>query len=449
MDSIPTVLRPVFIIWSKEFAKSVWPRFLILLKAALLCSRRRTVTRLLQAAGTLAPGHFSTYHRVLSKRRWSLSRLARPLIEQLLDRFCPEGIVPLAGDDTVTEHRGKHVYGKGCHRDAVHSTHSHLAYRWGHKWIMLALLVRLPGRSRPWALPILVALYRPQSEDRELGRRHKTPVDLTRQLLCLLMHWFPRRKFAFSGDGAYGTHALAKFAARHRTQLTLVSRFYPQANLYAPPPRRKPGTNGRPRLKGKKLPGPAEVVAGRRRRTRLEVSWYGGGRRQVAVVTGSGHWYRMGAGLVPVRWVFVEDRSGTHRDEYFFSTDEALTPREIVEAYVGRWSIEVTFEEAREHLGLGTTRGHCEETVLRGEPCLLGLYTLVALWDSSRSPRDLEKREVCWAGKESRSFSDAIAMVRRDLWKGWVLNTPRHRRAFAKLTKPEKILLYNALTLVV
>jgi len=148
------------------------------------------------------------------------------------------------------------------------------------------LLVRLPGRSRPWALPILVALYRPESEDHRLGRRHKTPVDLTRQLLCLLMHWFPRRKFAFSGDGAYGTHALAKFAARHRTQLTLVSRFYPRANLYAPPPRRKPGSNGRPRLKGKKLPGPAEVVAGRKRRMRLEVSWYGGGRRQVAVVTG-------------------------------------------------------------------------------------------------------------------------------------------------------------------
>lgn len=153
----------------------------------------------------------------------------------------------------------------------------------------------------------------------------------------------------------------------------MISKFYKDANLSDPPPKRRPGTNGRPRVKGRKRLAPEVVVARAKGRQRLSVSWYGGGRREVAVVTGTAHWYKSGAGLVPVRWVFVEDRKGTHRDEYFFTTDVTLTPHQIIEAYTGRWAIEVTFQEVREHVGLETTRGHCARTILRAEPCLFGL----------------------------------------------------------------------------
>ena len=81
-----------------------------------------------------------------------------------------------------------------------------------------------------------MALYRSPEWDREHGRRHKTPARLMRQLLAVLIHWFPHRRFVFAGDGGYGTHALARFAHRHRRRLTLVSRFYPDAHLYEPPP---------------------------------------------------------------------------------------------------------------------------------------------------------------------------------------------------------------------
>lgn len=90
-------------------------------------------------------------------------------------------------------------------------------------------------------------------------------------------------------------------------------------------------------------------MAQTRRRQRLSVSWYGGGRREAAIVTGTAHRYKGSAGLVPIRWVFVEDRTGTHRDEYFFTTDITLAPHQIIEAYTGRWAIEVMFEEVREH----------------------------------------------------------------------------------------------------
>jgi hypothetical protein len=444
MASIPQEVRSVLHDWSDEFSETVWPRFQVLVFAAILCVGRHTVCRLLRIAGALADGHWSSYHRVPSKRRWSTLRLrdSRSARRHLLG---PAGTIPICGDDTVTQHPKRS--GKGRHRDAVRSTHSYTAWRWGHKWVVLAILVQLPGLNRPWALPVLCALYRTPEEDKKRGRRHKTPCDLMRQLLCVLLRWFPRRKFMFTGDGGYGTHALARFAAR-QPRLTLVSKFYKDANLHDRPGPRKPGTSGRPRVTRRKRPAPEQVVAQTNRRQRLKVSWYGGGWRQVAVVTGTGHWYKSGEGLVPVRWVFVDDLTGTHRDEYFFTTDVTLTPQQIIEAYTARWAIEVMFEEVREHVGLETTRGRCAQTILRAEPCLFGLYTLVALWFSELSQREHQAPVVAWIGsvKQTLTFSDAITLVRRHIWRTWVLESPRHAAAFQKLTTTEKHRLLEVLT---
>jgi len=279
-------------------------RFVVLLLAAILTTGCRTVLNLLRTIEELAPGHPSSYHRVFSRRRCSLWRLGHALADSVLRRWLPTGRVAVAGDDTVTEHKGQQVYGKGRHRDPVRSTQSYTAYRWGHKWVVLALLVPFPFAVRPWALPVLVALYRPEECNRRLGRRHKTPAELLRQLLLVLVRWFPDRHFVCAVDGNYATHELAACAHRRRRHLTLVSKFYPDANLYAPPPvvtGRKPA--GRPRRKGAKQPPPEQVVAHTPRRQRLHVAWYGGGQRDIAVVSGTGQWYRSGEGLVPVRWV--------------------------------------------------------------------------------------------------------------------------------------------------
>lgn len=184
------------------------------------------------------------------------------------------------------------------------------------------------------------------------------------------------------------------------------------------------------------------------RRQHLQVSWHGGGRRQVAVVTGTSHWYKGREGLVSVRWVFVEDLTGTHRDEYLFTTDINLTPRQIIQAYTGRWAIEVMFEETREHVGLETTRGRCAKTILRAEPCLFGLYTLIALWFSELPAQERWEPVVDWTGsaKQTLTFSDAITLVRRHIWRCWVLESPRHATAFQKLTSQEKHLMLGLLT---
>lgn len=440
---LPKQARSLFDPLAPAFTRPTYHRFVLLALAAILTLGGRSVANLLRSLAALAPGHPTSYHRVFSRRRWSTWALARRFVATALARFVPEGPVELAGDDTVTEHPGPHVYGKGCHRDPVRSTHSFTAYRWGHKWVVLALLVRFPFATRRWALPLLVALYQSEEDNRRQGRRHKTPPQLVRQMLRVLMRWSPDRSFVGTADGNYATHELAELAARYPQRLTFLSKFYPAANLFAPPP--PYAGNGRPRVKGAELPSPAEVVQSTPTRQSLEVAWYGGGRRRVEVVTGTGHWYKGGRPLVPVRWVFVHDRTGTHRDEYFFTTDGAMTPAVVIETYTGRWNIETTFQEMRSYLGLETARGGSRDTVLRTAPCLFGLYTVVAWLYAELPARYARVRLVDWPGKQDVAFSDAITAVRRWLWVEWVLAIPGHREAFSKLGGPFRQILLNNL----
>ncbi len=152
---VPACAMPVLTMFRPAFSAPTYRRFLVLTLAAVLATGRRTITNLLRTGRSQALGHMSSYHRVFSQRRWSAWALARALITFLLDHVVPPGPVLLAGDDTVTEHPGPHVFGKGRHRDGVRSTHSYTAYRWGHKWVVLSVLVKLPFATRPWALPSL------------------------------------------------------------------------------------------------------------------------------------------------------------------------------------------------------------------------------------------------------------------------------------------------------
>jgi DDE superfamily endonuclease len=443
-EAVHTVFQPL----EQALTRPTYRRFVLLATAAILTVGSRTVANLLRTLGALAPGHPSSYHRALSHRRWPALRLARRYLAAVLARFAPRGPVALAGDDTVTEHPGDKVYGKGCHRDPVRSTHSFTAYRWGHKWVVLAMLVPVPFARRRWALPLLVALCRPEQEgvDGVSKRAHKTPVDLLRQMLRLLIRWFPERRFVCCADGNYAAHELAEVAAAHPGRLTFVSKFYPEANLFEPPPPvagKRPAH--RPRKKGKELPKPAEVVRDTPERPVLNVAWYGGGRRRVEVVTGVGWWYRSGRPLIAVRWVFVRDRTGTHRDEYFFTTDVTMGSKAVIETYTGRWNIETTFQEARAYLGLETTRGRVRDTVLRAEPCLLALYTVVVWLYLELPARYRRVRAVDWSGKVDVTFSDAITAVRRYLWVEGVFSISGHREAFEKLGGPLRQILLQGL----
>lgn len=438
---LPPEARPLLQLLAPAFANPTYHRFTTLLVGAILTTGRRTVANLLRTLRHLAPGHATAYRRVLSRAPWSGLALGCALARFLLDHLAPDGPVQLVGDDTVDGHPGRAVYGKGRHRDPVRSSHAFTAWRYGHKWVVLAVLVKFPFAARRWALPVLVDLYRPPELDRAEGRRHKTPAQLMCRLLRLLLIRFPGRAFVFAGDSGFGTHEVARFCHRHRGRLTLVSKLHPDANLFAPPP--PYAGSGRPRVKGERVPKPRQAAA-TARRARLTVAWYGGGTRRVEAATGAGHWYRGGAGLVPIRWVFVRDATGTHRDEYLFTTDTRMSAGAVVGTYCGRWSIETTFQEARSCLGLETTRGRCRSTVLRAAPCLFGLYTVVAALFHAL-PASKRAGAVSWPGKATVTFSDALCAARRWLWAEAVLPQAGDAAALQKVPDRVRELLLTTL----
>lgn len=438
----PRAAQAIFQKLAPAFTAQTAVRMQTLVLGAILVSGRRTFTHILAFLAGLVQGHYSTYYRVFSRAPWlslQVGRILATLVIELVPR--DEPIFVLA-DTTVSEHRGAKVYGKGRHRDAVRSTHSYTAWRWGHQWVALCVAVQLVSVvSRRWALPVLVALYRNESVNQAEGRRHKTQGDLSRQLMRLLLAWFPERKFIFVADGDFSSHEMARFARRHRRRLTFVGKFYADAALYAPPP--PYSGKGRPRVKGAKQPAPQEVVAGASPWP-TNVNWYGGGRRNVGLVNGKGHWHKSGFGLVPIRWVYVEDYSGTHRPEYFFSTDPQMSIRQIVESYTLRWSIEVTFEEIRAHLGFNTTRHRCAKAVQRVEPWLMGLFTLVTLiWQQHLHRHAPQTAAHPWYTKQEPTFADALRTVRVLIWEESILASPLLPEGLQKLTaKPREILLH-------
>jgi len=443
--SLPQAAEPLISAFSIAFTARTFQRVVVLLVGAILSLRQRTVTALLQVVGPLAHGHWSDFQRVLCRASWSLWPLGRGLAALILEIVPRDQPLVVPVDDTAVQHKGKQVWGKGRHRDAIRSTHSHVVWLWGHKWVVLAINVKFPFAARPWALPVLCALYRPAVQDRAEHRRHKTPIRLAMQLIAVLIHWFPHRKFILVGDGGFASHELARFCQRHRRHVTLVSRFPADANLYDPPPSKRNPKGGRPRLKGRKCVAPRAVVQ-RSQGKRFTVNWYGGQSRRVELISAAAHWYKAGSGLTPVRWVFVRDVEGTHRDEYFYSSDPSLRPEQIVSLYTARWSIEVTFQEVRTHLGFTTPRNWSKKSVLRTGPCLLGLYSVVSLiYARAIHGAAVALRPTPWYAKQNATFSDALRAVRRLCWESVLKESLGHARV-AKLPRRLRLTLLDHLS---
>jgi hypothetical protein len=440
--TLPAEAQPLLAVLLPHFTQPTATRFVTLLVAAVLTPGRRTVANLLRTLGPLAAGHRTSYQRVLSRAPWSTAALGCALTAFILRHLLPDGPVVLVGDDTVDGHPGANVYGKGRHRDPVRSTHSHTAWRYGHKWVVLAVLVKFPFATRRWALPVLIDLYRAPALNKAEGRCHRTPAQVMCRLLRLFLLRNPGRRVLFVGDSGFGTHEVARFCHRHRDRLTLVSKPHPDANLFDPPARRP--RVGRPPVKGRRRHKPCEAVAKTRRLKSLHVDWYGGGTRKVGVTSESAHWYKAGHGLVPLRWVYVRDRTATHRDEYLYSTDSTLRPADLIGLYCGRWNLETTFRECRSGLGLETTRGWGRSTVLRAAPCLFGLYSVVALLYHAL-PEGKRVGAIRWPGKTAVTFSDALTAVRRWIWAESVLEQADPRGEVAKLPPDLRELLLAAL----
>jgi DDE superfamily endonuclease len=416
MPTLPEAIILVLAPFAPRFSQRVWLQAQLLLLGAMLAPGARTVTAALRAMGLSGERHFTNYHRVLNRATWSAHQASRILLGLLVTSLVPPGAaIVLGADDTVERRRGRQIAAKGCYRDAVRSTKKQIIRCFGLEWVVMMLLVPVPWARRVWALPFLTALCWPA--ERAKRRRHKSSIDWVRQMMQQVRRWLPGRQLVLIVDGGFAAVSLALACVTHH--VVMVSRLRWDAALYHPPGPQPPGKRGPKPLKGKRqrsLQGWAE-----RADTpweTVEVDWYKGERKTLWVFSRTALWYTPRQPPVAIRYVLVADPEGKLRMEAFFCTDQEATPAEILQWVVMRWSVEVTFEAARAHLGFETQRQWSDKAIARTTPVLLGLFSLVTLLALRLSQNDpIPVAATAWYHKVEPTFADCLVLVRRHLWR--------------------------------
>lgn len=407
---------------------------LVLVAGALLSPGRCTVTAALSSVGLRGAATFTNYHRVLNRSRWSGRAAARCLLGLLVAAFVPSGPVVVGIDETIERRWGARIKARGIYRDSVRSSHGHFVKASGLRWISLMLLAPVPFARRVWALPFLTALAPSERHAQTQGQRHRPLTDRARLLLLLLARWLPGRQVIAVADSSYA--AIEPLAAvRHR--LTVITRLRLDARLFDAPPPRLHGTKGRPRVSGARQPMLSQRLADPNTAwQRVTVTGgYGQGERQLDVVSGTALWYHPGK-QVPIRWVLVRDAAGKFEPQAFLCTDQHADPVTVLQLFVRRWSVEVTFAEVRRHLGVETQRQWSDLAIARTTPCLLALFSLVTLWASDLAARGIVlPRRAAWYAKPAVTFSDALAAIRRQLWIAQAFSTSPNARDVATIPR--------------
>jgi hypothetical protein len=402
------------------FSKRVWQQAQLLLIGAILAPGQRTVTAVLRILGLSAEQHFQNFHRVLNRAVWSSRDASQVLLRLLITALAASGPVVLGLDDTIERRRGAQIAARGIYRDPVRSSHSHFVKASGLRWLSLMLLSPIPWAKRVWALPFLTVLAPSERYYEKRTRAPKKLTDWARQALLQARRFLPGRSLVVVMDASFAALDFLSQVAHLASPITLITRFRLDAALYEPAPKRKKGQKGRPRKKGRRLPTLQQVLEDPQTLWKKVIvpDWYGQGRKEVELTSSTAVWYHNGMPPLPIRWVLIRDPKGSFKSQALLCTDLKETPEQIVKWFVMRWQVEVTFHEVRDHLGVETQRQWSDLAIARTTPALLGLFSLVTLLAHTHARHGrIPIRQAAWYCKPLPTFSDALALVRENLWQ--------------------------------
>ena len=332
---------------------------LVTLLTGWVFAHRRTITRMIQAAGETASKHFSSYHRLFSAARWSLDRLGL-IVFELIRPWCGE-VVMLALDDTLARKRGLKMFGTGMHYDPLPSSRGMAITNWGHSWVVRGVIVEFPFRKgHYYCLPILFRMSLNQKSATQHRRAYRSRPEFAVEMLQVLCGSHHNLRFHVVADSASGGQSVL---CHWPTNCDLTSRLVTDARLYAAAPARQPGSKGRPRLRGELLPTPPAMLTARCRRVTLEIY---GRREQARLADQLAHVHAAPNRPLPV--VAVEALPEGRGQEAFDSTCAEATSEQVLTGYAMRWSIEVTNYDAKQHLGFEDPQGWTRAAAQRTAP---------------------------------------------------------------------------------
>ena len=309
-------------------------------------------------------------------------------------------------DDTLFHKSGRKVEGAGNFRDPIRSRARRIVYALGLNLVVLTLRVSGPWGGEPLGLPINCRLFRKGGADHN---------QLACEMLGEVAAWFPAHRFVLCGDGAY-----ASLVADGLERTQLVSRMRRNAALYEPaPPRAR--RRGRPRKKGARLGSLAELAAQAPwQRAELKLR----GRRTTRLVWSRPVlWYRVWP-KSQVLLVIARDPAGIEPDDFFFTTDLSASPAWVAETYAGRWSIEDTFRNVKQFLGGQEPQCWKRQGPERAACLSLWVYGVVWSWYITTQGARRSWPQLPWyRSKRTPSFMDALAALRRVLWRRTIFAT--------------------------
>ena len=393
--------------------------------AGWVICRRHTVTGALccgLAAGLDVPKHHSAYHRVFSAARWSSDAVGLGVLRLILAAALPPGAtVFLVVDDTLCRRRGRKVWGAGMHYDPLLT-----GRRWsnanrsvksrGHSWVVMGVVLELPFRpGHYYCLPVLFRLCLNKKSAAKHRRPYRSRPELAREALGLVCRAFPARRFHLLIDSAYG----GKDTLRNLpANCDLTARWLLDVRLYEPPPPRREGQKGRKRVRGDRLRSPRQMLeADYGRAERLEFDCFGL-RGVYRVASCLACLYAVPGRLLRVVATEPLTKGGRPRPgerAAFYSTCTDATAEEVLAWYARRWSVEVTFRDAKQELGCGQPRGWTRRAAERSTPTLMLLYSLAVLWFAREGHRHYAPPPRPWypaKRKAAASFADILAALR-------------------------------------
>lgn len=458
---IPASLQGVLSSFAWCFTQPSFENFVAMVSGWILCQGRHCISRVIQVGGgPVRKKHFSSFYRFLSRSRWDADDIGRVLFEQLL-RWLPTDIEALI-DDTLCHRSGPHIFGGGMHHDASRSTYGRgtasarmKLFAFGQSWVVFALRLPLPWDClRGISVPILFRLYRPKRRCPE--GQYKKRTELALELTKLFESWIPAGYRLFlAGDAEYACQTLVRGLAK---TTTFVGPMVMDAALYEPAGP-YPGF-GRPRKKGRRLQSPRQLVASKSVRWKRVTIHVYGRKVKVLIKTMTCLWYKVG-GTRMVRMVVTRDPKGLIGDRAYFVTDPDVAVGELLERFSRRWLIEVSFRDAKQHLGLedpqngwgrrkaGSHRRRKrpgpqprgrrgEGATLHTLPLAFTAYAVVVIWylQQGREHRDVRRareRMPWYKSKHSPSFNDMLVALRRETWAGRLSADPQNGRDRRKM----------------
>ena len=454
LESIIFSFRPCF--WAPSFEN-----FVVLVCGWILCPGVHTISRVIVSAtaqGLARKGH-SAYYRFLSRAQWSADDLGHVLFRLLLP-FLPEDI-EAAVDDTLCHRTGPHLFGAAMHHDSATSTYGgaggrRASFAFGHNWVVLSVWVPLPWNpEKGIAIPVLMRLYR--SKKRCPASAYSKRTELADEILRLLISWLPEdRRLDLAGDGEYACKTLLRDLPK---RVVFTGPMPKDAALYNPAPVRT-GRKGRPRVKGRRLRSPA-MRAKKNAWKPCKVRLYGR-NVELLIQTFTCLWYTV-RGQEMVRVVLTRDPKGRWEDRAYFCTDPDRSVEQILERYSHRWRLEVTFQAAKQTLGLEEPRNgwwrrrhgqradtkkagpkpngnRGREAVEHTVPLIFTVYGIVTIWffKHGNANREVERQQEAkpWYGlKDEPAYIDMLAALRREFWGARISADPSLRPHRTKIIR--------------